>query len=229
MKKTISFLAAISLFALSSCTPSLNEEQKTKITSVAIATPEVKTEAYQAPSGGSDAARSAASGAGVYGGIIGSVVGSLVGEAIHATQNASFKKSSSSHFDQIAKNTPSDLNSTLKSNLTASVKTDPFFGPRLRSSSPYNFQSSVQSHGLRRTGKDTNGQILLSPSITTLIGLAQPEGKNLLSRAVVGTSPTKATIAQYAQNKTLLQKAYSEATQNASQKYSAILAKTSKK
>ena len=227
MKLLIPVFAAI---FLTSCASKLDQTQKAALSSVSVAKTQVAAKSYNEPSGGSDTARSTAGAAGVAGGAIGGLVGGLIGEAIHATQHAAFEKSQGSTFDQIKANTPKNLDQLLTSEVQRQVKANDFFGPRVSSSSPYQFRSQVTSHGLRRVGKNAQGELLLSPVVTLDVTLIAPGEKKWIQARphVTGTGWTKATAREFAAKPSLLKKAYSEAVADAGASLSKVLTKSVK-
>ncbi|MEN8695517.1 MAG: hypothetical protein ACN4GG_09685 [Akkermansiaceae bacterium] len=210
MIKTIYSLLATLVFV--SCSPTLSPSQKSQIQSVKIATPQIKEKAYQEPQGGSDTARSAAAATGVAGGAIGGLVGGLIGEGIYATQHNSFKNEHGKSFSSIQSKVPEKLQLALQKEITTQVKANSFFAGKVKSSAPYQITSEIFSHGLRRVGKDSNGQLLLTPVIRAQIFLISPDGEKWLrSGHLVGVGTQKAALQTYLKNPALIRQGYREA------------------
>ncbi len=199
------------LILLCSCASKLTEKQKAAINAVAINTPTIAKDAYHEPSGGSDTTRQAVSGAGIYGGVIGGIAGSIIGDAIHAGQHSSFKKRSGKSFVAIEKLTPQNLDILVKKELSQELKKNAFFGPRQKTTAPYQFESTIVGYGLRRVGTSAGRGILLSPTIHLAVFLKSPEGKKIIKTKphVTAVSSTQASIDEYVNDQQLLKKAYS--------------------
>lgn len=134
--------------------------------SVAISPVTVEAKAYLEPNGGDQAGANQAATIGATSGTgaLGGIIGSLVGEAIAATQNTMFKGESAQYFEAAKANTPA-INAPVTDELTKAIKADSFYGSRLRDTSPNTFTSKVVSYGLVRSGKTTDGNILLAAQV----------------------------------------------------------------
>jgi len=188
MKTTAILTAAIGSFLLSSCASKFTAAQREALSTVAVAPVSVKSDAYSEPYGGD---RGAASNAALTGtssgtGAIGGVVGSLVGESIAASQNGIFKAKNKQYFPAIKGNTP-EISGPIGKKLGADLKADPFFGSRLRESSPNQITGNVTSYGLVRSGKGGDGNLLMTPRVIIDLALRDAGGKKLVGRNYVGT------------------------------------------
>ena len=192
---------------------------------MAISHTEVKSDAYSEPYGGDRASASNAAMVGVTSatGAIGGVVGSLVGESIAATQNSMFRGKSKGYFDAVQKNTP-DVGTILNGYLTREIKRDAFFSGKVRNASPNAIISKITSYRLSRNGKDSSGDILLTPQVSAQIELHDGAGKTIAGGNYIGVAYSN-TISVYATNPSKTKEGYEVASRAAVNSFIEALAR----
>lgn len=215
MKSSLLAIATICSLFLTSCASKFTAAQKEQLSTVAISPVSVADKAYKEPDGGDRAAANAAgmSGATAGAGALGGLVGSLVGESIAATQNSVFKGKSKQYFEAVKSNTPEPAQ-YVQTELKKSMKSDAFFGTRLRNSSPNTFTSKVISYGLVRAGKGQDGNLMLTAQVTLDIRLKDSAGKNLAGGLYTGTGHNH-PIETYASNRAETRKSFELAIEKA--------------
>lgn len=215
MKPSLLAIATICSLFLSSCASKFTAAQKEQLSTVAISPVSVADKAYKEPDGGDRAAANAAgmSGASAGAGALGGLVGALVGESIAATQNSVFKGKSKQYFESVKANTP-EAAQYVQTQLKKSIKEDAFFGSRLRDSSTNTFTTKLISYGLVRSGKEQDGDLLLTPQVALDIRLKDSAGKNLAGGLYTGTGHNH-PIETYASNRAETRKSFELAVEKA--------------
>jgi hypothetical protein len=213
--KSLRLLVCCCVLATSSCATKFTAAQRESLSTVAISPTEVDEKAYSEPYGGDRAGTEMARNAGVNAGAgaLGGLVGSLVAESIAATQDNMFRSKSKDRFAAVQTNTP-QVGPILNGNLTNSLKDDGFFSSRIRNSSPNTITSRITSYRLVRSGKNADGDLLLTPQITSVIELKDGDGKKLAGGTYVGTAGSL-PISTYARSATESRDGYGSASQMA--------------
>ncbi|BCU75856.1 hypothetical protein [Luteolibacter sp. LG18] len=199
---------------LPSCAGKLTEAQRQSLSTVGISRTEMSATAYKRPDAGSQGARQAGAQAGVVGGALGAMLGVAIGEGIAGAQDASFHRSHGGQVSAIEKTTPTDVNQMVNNELNRTVKSDPFFGPRLNQRSENLITSRVSNYGLTRTGS-RDGDILFTAQIATQITLRDAAGKELAGGYYLGTGTSSHTIGEFAGNPKLYRQSYEQAAAGA--------------
>ena len=211
--KTPTIFLILAAALLPSCAPKFTAAQRESLSSIAIAPVVVERDAYTDPYGGDRGVASAAaqSGTSAGAGALGGLVGSLVGESIAATQNGIFKGESKQHFVSVKSNTP-DMGDTVSKKLKSSLREDEFFGSRIRESASTKVTANISSYGLVRSGKNGDGDLLLTPRVIIDLRLKDAEGKTLAGRNYIGTGYNH-PITKYAADAAETRKGFQMATQ----------------
>lgn len=213
----------ISTMFMPSCATKFTAAQRAELATVAVAKSEVEEDAYAEPYGGSQEAIDAGNQAGAGAGAIGAMVGSLTGQAIAGTQNQVFRNKSEGYFAAVQRNTPPDMGGLMSAKMKFAAKEDRFFGTRLRETSGCLFTSKIISYGLVRSGKDENGNLILTPQVVAEISLKDAAGKNLSRGTFTGNSGLAYPVADYAGNPTKSKAGYAIATATCAQAFFATL------
>lgn len=210
--------ASLCAISLSSCATKFTAAQKASLTSVAISGVTIRDEAYSDPSGADHAAATNTTMA-----TGGGVIGALIGQSVAATQNSIFKGKSKQHFAAVKANTP-EISSLLSEKLAGGIKNDPFFGQRLRGTSPNLIKSEVIRYGLVRSGKQDDGTLLLTPQVSVSFTLHGADGKKMAGRNYSGTGYNH-PVGKYAGDRNELRKGYEMAAKVAVDQFTADLAR----
>lgn len=224
--KTIKFpIAVLPLLLLSSCATKFTAAQRDALSTLAITRTEVKSDAYAEPYGGD---RKAASHAGMVGvtsctGAIGGVLGALIGESIAATQDNMFRGKCKGSFAAVQSNTP-EVGSIVNEQLVSGIKREPFYGPRIRKDSPNTITSKITSYRLVRSGKDQDGNLLLTPQIIVVMSLNDASGNKLANGSYIGTGYSN-PISVYASSASKCKEGYAIASKMAVDQFTTVLAK----
>lgn len=225
MKSNHLILASLVFFPafLPSCATKFTAAQRASLATVAVASTVVEEDAYAEPYGGSKEAIDAGNQAGANAGALGSLVGSLTGQAIAGTQDQMFRSKSKGHFDAVQRNTPADMGGLMSAKMKFAAKEDRFFGTRVRESSGCLFTSTIVSYGLVRSGKDENGNLILTPQVVAEIILKDAAGRNLSRGTFTGNSGLAYPVADYARSPEKSKVGYAIATATCAQEFFATL------
>jgi len=225
-RRIVLSVVLISSTLLTSCATKFSAAQRAELTTVAIAKTEMEGDAYSDPSGADIQLRQSFSQSGVnaQAGAAGGLVGALIGESVAATQNAIFKSKNKSYFPAIARNAPKNISDLMTKNLQNAMKEDAFFGPRLKASSSSVVTSKVNSYQLVRTGKDKNGDLLLTAQVISEIRLLDTNGKKMFGGTYPGVGRDSYTASQYASDPIKSKQVYDSATGNAVNTFMTVLA-----
>jgi len=218
MNLSSTIAATLCAISLSSCATKFTAAQKASLTSLAIADVKVRDGAYSEPSG---ADRAAATNTTMATG--GGLIGALIGESVAASQNSIFKGKSKQHFGAVKGNTP-EISPIVSKTVGSGIKNDPYFGQRLRISSPNLIQSEVVSYGLVRSGKQDDGTLLLTPMVSVKFTLNGADGKKMAGRNYAGTGYNH-TVEKYAADRNELRKGFEMAAKVAVDQFTADLAR----
>ena len=224
MKTALLLSLVTSTVFLSSCATKFSAAQREALSTVAIRPTEVQSKAYSEPFGGDEAARDRAAASGAGGGMIGALVASAVANGIAGTQNSMFRDSSGKHFPAVQRHVPGNLANLVNSELTQSMKSDRFFGPRVRGSSANTVTSTITSYNLMRSGKTGSDELLFSPRVVVYCSLTDGAGKNLFTSSATGVSPSAYSISEFAADPSKSKAGYAMAASRAVDTYMASLA-----
>ena len=221
----INILTVILCAALfTSCASKFSVAQRDALSTVAIAKTEVDPEAYEEPYGGDEEARDNVANSSGNSGALGVLIAHAVANGIAGTQNSIFHKKNVSYFPTIQRNSPSNLNVMVYDGLQRAMRTDHFFGPRLRKSSGNIVTSTVTSYNLKRVSKEGD-ELLFSPRVYVDFALKDEAGKELFATTCQGVGGSPARISEYANGPSKLKAGYYQATNNAADAFMIAIAK----
>jgi len=209
MKRRLILTTALAL-GLSSCSTKFTEAQRAQLSTVKVQNTLQSSDAYSDPLGTADGTAGAV-GMATGGGL----VGALIGGAVEMTQNSMFKNAEGKNFAKLKAQSPKQVGSIVNQQVSATLKANPFFASRLKSTSPNSLKTEVTNYTLTRTGKDTNG-LLMSPKIVATAEFIGHDGKRIgkAFQPSIGVSSMSYPVSTYLAKPSLLKKGYAEAAAN---------------
>ena len=185
-------LASSALLSLgfTSCSGPWSEEQKNALSTVSI-TPPAHAEDSRKGSNVVEQSTGGSTGAiAVGGGLIPALIGVAVDAGINAHRKGEFEERHGSIEDAAAamdKSVPNDIGKRLRDKMTAQLKNDASFGPRLRPTSPNRFDGELYSYGL--VARDTIDDVpQIGARLQARIWLEDAEGETPLDVTKIANS-----------------------------------------
>lgn len=189
-------LPAIAL-AFSSCSQNWSEAQKSQLSTVAVSQPSVKAGAMKEASGIDSPNASTSVPMATGGGLIPALIGTAIDAGVTAHQRSQFEKQYGQQLGKVNANVPKSVEKKLRASAEKMLRSDEFFGPRLKNDSPNRFSSELTSYGLERFLR-TNDETHLGATVTVQVKLTDASGKVLLDTAIAARSTNSVTVGELA-------------------------------
>ena len=160
-------LSGLGLCLLNSCTIPWSEKKKARLESVALVPTELAGKAYRDPKV-QDPWIKLEDYEGGGGPLDGVVLGMWGWKAI---QQAALDSGNKEYYAELARKLPSDLGKALDQRLTATLRNDPFFGPRLAKESANKFSAEILRYGFEQAGRDGEGKHVVRARVEVKVRL----------------------------------------------------------
>ena len=205
------------------CASALNEDQLSRIESVALVPPTAAKDAYHKP----DATKSPGMASIVPMAAAGAFIPALVGGAIDAgvmsIQQKNFEQSGAKYFEPIKPAAAFVPLQAIERQFRTRLKTDPFFGPRYDEHSHNVMAVEVIKLGLIRAATATSDDMKLCYEITATVALSTTSGGQLFADTISGASTSSARIAQFYEKPVLVANFRAEALANLTARFQDLL------
>jgi hypothetical protein len=200
-------------FIFSSCSQNWTEAQKSQLSTVALSQPSVTAGAMKQASGidSPNAATSVPMATG--GGLIPALIGTAIDAGVTAHQRNQFDKQYGQQLGKVNANVPKTVEKKLRASAEKMLRSDEFFGPRLKNDSPNRFSGELTSYGLERFHR-TNDETHLGASVTVLVRLNDASGKALLEQPIVARSTNSIAVGELAAQPKKVDSLFDEAAEN---------------
>lgn len=208
--------------ACSSCSHSWSEAQKSQLSTVALSEPVAVPGAAQPASGIDSPNASTSVPMATGGGLIPALIGVAIDAGVEAHQKNQFEKQYAGQIEKVNANMPKGLGKKLRASTEKMLRSDEFFGPRLKDQSASRFSGELLSYRLERFHR-TNDQTHLGARLTVQVRLAGADGKSLLDQPVTGTSTSSISVGELAGNPKKIDHLFDEAVANYTTTLKAVL------
>jgi BMFP domain-containing protein YqiC len=192
MTRSSTLLVTSALISLifTSCSGPWSQEQKNALSTVSITPPTHAEDSRKGSNVVEQSTGGSVGAAAVGGGLIPALIGIAVDASVTAHRKGKFEDQHGSIEDAAAamdKSVPNDIGKRLRDKMTAQLKNDAFFGPRLRPTSPNRFDGELYSYGL--VARDTIDDVpQIGARLQARIWLEDAEGETPLDITKIANS-----------------------------------------